>query len=355
MRLNNTGLEFMQIRITKPDDWHLHLRDGDSMTCVAPHSAAQFSRALIMPNLKPPVTNADAAEAYRNRILNSLPNDSTFDPKMALYLTDNTSIDDVKAAANNPNIIAFKLYPAGATTNSSMGVSDVKNIYPILEAIQQHDLVLCIHGEIASDQIDIFDREKSFLDSTLEPITKSFPELRIVLEHITTAESAQFVTDASKYIASTITPQHLLFNRNAMLAGGIRPHLYCLPIIKREKHRIALCEAIKSGSSKFFLGTDSAPHSQSLKENSCGCAGVFSAHAAIEFYACAFEKEGVLDKLEAFSSFHGADFYQLPRNTDSIILEKSEWKIPENYSFAEDKVIPLGSGETLPWKMRPAQ
>jgi len=311
------------LTITRPDDWHLHVRNGAVLKTVMPHTARQFARAIIMPNLKPPVTTVAQALIYREEILQAVPVGLDFTPLMTLYLTGSTSVDEVKKAAESEHIHAFKLYPAGATTNSDSGVADIKAIYPLLAAMEQYAIPLLIHGEVTDDACDIFDRERVFIDTYLTDITHNFPGLRIVVEHVTTTEAVQFVQDAGANIAATITPQHLLFNRNAILAGGIRPHYYCLPIIKRESHRLALVAAATSGNPKFFLGTDSAPHLTSLKETACGCAGCYSAHAALELYAEAFERADALDKLEGFASFYGADFYRLPRNSGTVTLEKN--------------------------------
>ncbi len=340
-----------KLTITQPDDWHLHVRNGAMLRTVIPHTARQFARAIIMPNLKPPVITVAEASRYREEILNALTEDSAFNPLMTLYLTDNTSSEEVKKVSESENVYAFKLYPAGATTNSDSGVSNLDAVFPVLEAMQKYDVPLLIHGEVTAEQYDIFDREKVFLEQHLSRIVKHFPELRIVVEHLTTEEAVQFVESASDTVAATITPQHLLYNRNAMLAGGIRPHYYCLPILKREHHRQALVKAATSGKHKFFLGTDSAPHQSHLKENSCGCAGCFSAHAALELYAEAFEQQNALDKLEGFASFYGADFYRLPRNTGTITLHKQRWEVPKQYSKDEINITPLKAGQTLNWKL----
>ena len=340
-----------QITITRPDDWHLHVRTGAMLKTVIPHTARQFSRAIIMPNLTPPVSTVERAKQYHQEIIQAIPENLNFQPLMTLYLTDSTTVTEIKKAAESPIIFACKLYPAGATTNSDSGVSNISHIAAVLESMQEHDIPLLIHGEITDPECDIFDREKVFVETILAKITADFPALRIVLEHVTTVEAVQFVQDASEKIAATITPQHLMFNRNAILAGGIRPHHYCLPIIKREKHRLAIIAAATSGHSKFFLGTDSAPHLQSKKENSCGCAGCFSAHAAIELYAEVFDDVDKLDNLEAFASFNGADFYGLPRNTEKITLGRKDWITPEYYSMGHDRLIPLKAGETISWQL----
>lgn len=341
------------ITITRPDDWHLHLRDGKQLRSVLPHTARQFARAIIMPNLKPPIVTTEMALAYRAEILAALPETlyGSFNPLMTLYLTDNTSPSEIIRAKESKAVHGIKLYPAGATTNSDAGVTDITKCYTTLETMEQNNLPLLVHGEVTDTNIDIFDREKVFIDRILAPLTQRFPNLRIVFEHITTRDAAMFVKETSKSIAATITAHHLLLNRNAIFQGGIRPHYYCLPILKREIHRQALLNAATSGNPKFFLGTDSAPHAQTNKENACGCAGIFTAHAAIELYATAFEQAGALDKLEAFASFYGADFYQLPRNSSHITLKKEHWIVPEKFGFASEKLIPLYAGENLTWKM----
>lgn len=340
------------LTITRPDDLHLHVRNGAVLTTVIAHTARQFARAVIMPNLKPPVTTVAQALAYRNEILQAVPAGLEFTPLMTLYLTASTTLAEIQKAAECEYVHAFKLYPAGATTNSDAGVADIKAVYPLLEAMQQHDLPLLIHGEVTDDACDIFDRERVFIDTSLTDISRNFPDLRIVVEHVTTTEAVQFVQDAGDNIAATITPQHLLFNRNALLAGGIRPHHYCLPIIKRESHRLALVKAATGGNPKFFLGTDSAPHLTSLKETACGCAGCYSAHAALELYAEAFERADALDKLEAFASFYGADFYRLPRNSGTVTLQKNIWKVPAIYGDGDISITPLKANEELGWKLR---
>jgi dihydroorotase len=341
----------MLLTLTRPDDWHLHLRDGAALRAVLPHTARQFARAIVMPNLKPPVATVDGALAYRRRILDALPAGSPFEPLMALYLTDATSAEEIRRAAENPHIHALKLYPAGATTNSDAGVTSLDGIYPVLEAMEKHGLPLLVHGEVTDAEIDIFDREKAFIDRHLARIAATFPELRIVLEHATTRDGVQFVRDSGPRIAATLTAHHLLYNRNALLAGGVRPHFYCLPVLKREEHRLALLEAATSGNPKFFLGTDSAPHASGAKESACGCAGCYTAHAALELYVEAFESAGALDKLEGFASFHGADFYGLPRNRETITLVKSEWQVPDSYAFGDDRLVPLRAGEPLAWRL----
>jgi dihydroorotase len=335
------------LTITRPDDWHTHVRNGAILQTVLPHTAKQFARAIIMPNLKPPVTTVAHALSYREEILQAVPTGLNFTPLMTLYLTAATTVEEIKAAAECSHVYAFKLYPAGATTNSDAGVADVTANYPLLAALEKYELPLLVHGEVTDESCDIFDRERVFIERYLTAITQDFPNLRLVLEHVTTSEAVQFVESASVNVAATITPQHLLFNRNAILAGGIKPHYYCLPILKRETHRLAVVKASTSGNAKFFLGTDSAPHLTGLKENACGCAGCYSAFAAIELYAEAFEQADALDKLEGFASFYGADFYRLPRNTDTVTLEKSAWTIPSNYG----DITPLKAGETLSWKL----
>ena len=342
------------LTITRPDDLHLHVRNGAVLKTVLPHTARQFARAIIMPNLKPPVTTVAQALLYREEVLAAVPDGVDFTPLMTLYLTAATSVSEIEKAAHCEHVHAFKLYPAGATTNSDSGVADIKAVYPLFAAMEKYDIPLLIHGEVTDDACDIFDRERVFIDTYLIDIAKNFPGLRIVLEHVTTTEAVQFVQAASAHIAATITPQHLLFNRNALLAGGIKPHYYCLPIIKREAHRLALVEAATSGNPKFFLGTDSAPHFSSLKETSCGCAGCYSAHAALELYAEAFERVGALDKLEAFASFYGADFYRLPRNSGSVTLEKTTWTVPPVYGENGLSITPLGANEELSWKLKAA-
>ncbi|MDE2389315.1 MAG: dihydroorotase [Betaproteobacteria bacterium] len=341
------------ITITRPDDWHLHLRDGEQLRAVLPHTAKQFARAIIMPNLRPPVTTVERALAYRARILAALPAalQSAFEPLMTLYLTDNTAPAEIVRAKESGVIQGVKLYPAGATTNSDAGVTDIAKCYATLAAMEQNDLPLLVHGEVTDPDVDVFDREKVFIERVLAPLTQRFPGLRIVFEHVTTRDAVQFVAAAPGNIAATITAHHLLLNRNAIFQGGIRPHYYCLPVLKREMHRQALLMAATSGNPKFFLGTDSAPHGQGSKENACGCAGIFTAHAAIELYATAFEQAEALDKLEAFASFHGADFYQLPRNTDSITLQKERWIVPEQLDFGGEPLIPLYAGTPLNWRL----
>ena len=339
-----------QITLTRPDDWHLHVRDGAALQTVVPHTAAQFGRAIIMPNLKPPVTTAEAAVAYRERIRAAVPPGVTFEPLMTLYLTDSLPPAEI-ARAKAAGVVACKLYPAGATTNSDAGVTDIRKVYPVLEAMQREGLLLLVHGEVTSADIDLFDREAVFIDQQLIPLRRDFPELKIVMEHITTKEAAQHVQDADCFLGATITAHHLLYNRNAIFTGGIRPHYYCLPVLKRETHRQALVAAATSGSPKFFLGTDSAPHPAHLKEHASGCAGCYTAHAALELYAEAFDQAGALDRLEGFASFFGADFYGLPRNTGTLTLKRESWTPPESFAFGEAELKPLRSGEVLPWRL----
>lgn len=341
----------MEIAITQPDDWHLHVRDGAALQTVVPHSARQFARAIIMPNLKPPVTTTEQALAYRQRILAAVPAEYDFEPLMTLYLTDNMPAEEIIKAKQSGKIVACKLYPAGATTNSDAGVTDIEKIYPVLETMQQQGLLLLIHGEVTGAEIDVFDREAIFIERTLIPLVGRFPGLKIVLEHITTKEAADYVISAPANVAATITAHHLLYNRNAIFQGGIQPHYYCLPILKREQHRQALLAAATAGSSKFFLGTDSAPHARNTKETDCGCAGCYTAFSALELYAEAFEQADALDKLESFASFAGADFYGLPRNQKKMTLKKAPAPIPLAFSYAEDTLRPLRAGETLSWRL----
>ena len=338
------------LTITRPDDWHLHVRDGAALNTVVPHTAAQFGRAIIMPNLKPPVTTAEQALAYKARIQAAVPAGVEFEPLMTLYLTDNLPADEI-ARAKDAGVVAAKLYPAGATTNSDAGVTDIRKTYKTLEAMQKAGMLLLVHGEVTSSDIDLFDREAVFIDTQLIPLRRDFPELKIVFEHITTLEAAQYVADADRFTAASITAHHLLYNRNAIFTGGIRPHYYCLPVLKRETHRKALVQAATGGSPKFFLGTDSAPHPAHLKEHASGCAGCYTAHAAMELYAQAFDAAGALDKLEGFASFHGADFYGLPRNQGTITLKRESWTPPESYAFGETTLKPLAAGEALQWRL----
>ena len=343
-----------ELTITTPDDWHLHVRDASKIASVVPFTARAFGRALIMPNLVPPVRTVQDAAAYRAQILAAVPEGVAFEPQMTLYLTDNTSAADIEAAAASGFVRGCKLYPAGATTNSDFGVTDVSKITGALEAMAACGLVLEVHGEVTHASVDAFDRERVFLDETLRGLCegpRAVKGLKIVMEHITTSEAVAFCESQGENVAATITPQHILYNRNAMLVGGIRPHLYCLPILKREKHREAVARAAMSGNKKFFLGTDSAPHPRGAKESACGCAGVFSAHAALPFYASAFEKEGELEKLEGFASFHGADFYGVARNAGTTTLRKAPWTVPETYEFGGDVVVPFFAGETVDWQV----
>ncbi len=342
------------LTLIRPDDWHLHLRDKQALTRTVADAARTFARAVVMPNLVPPVTGAEQALAYKTRILAQRPPGSHFEPLMVLYLTDNTTLEDV-ASCSRAGVVAAKLYPAGATTNSDSGVTDIKKIYPVLEAMQRQGMLLLLHGEVTDAAIDIFDREKIFIERTLIPLCNNFPQLKVVLEHITTQEAAQYVAGAGANLGATITAHHLLYNRNHMLAGGIRPHYYCLPILKRNSHQQALVEAATSGNPKFFLGTDSAPHTRHTKENACGCAGCYTAFAAIELYAEIFEQAGALAQLEAFASLNGADFYGLPYNQDRITLVKEPWTIPATLPFGDTELVPLRAGQTLNWRMRNCQ
>lgn len=340
-----------KITIIRPDDWHLHLRDGGALKAVLPDTAQRFARAIVMPNLRPPVTTTVLAAEYRQRILTALPEGAKFEPLMTLYLTDNTGADEIAKAKSSGFVHGVKLYPAGATTNSDSGVTSLEACSDALEAMQRLGMPLLVHAEVTDSDIDVFDRERVFIDRHMSSLVVNYPELKVIFEHITTKDAAEFVANSPSNIAATITPHHLLMNRNAMFAGGIRPHHYCLPILKREEHRLALVKAATSGSPKFFLGTDSAPHAKSAKEAACGCAGMYSAHAGIELYAEAFEAMNALDKLEAFASFYGADFYGLPRNTDQITLSKEAWTVPESIAFAGDVLVPLRAGQTVAWKM----
>ena len=338
------------ITITRPDDWHVHLRDGDLMKSVVGATARQFARAIVMPNLKPPMVDVALAKAYRARIVKALPKGAVFEPLMTLYLTDNTPAAEIERAAASGFVKAVKYYPAGATTNSDSGVTDLRKCDAVLEAMAAAAMPLLVHGEVTDPEVDVFDREAVFLDRTLGPLVKRFPKLKIVVEHMTTHEAAVFVERAPENVAATITAHHLLMNRNAIFAGGIQPHHYCLPVLKREQHRRALMKAATSGSPKFFLGTDTAPHARETKENGCGCAGMYTAHAALELYAEAFESAGALDKLEAFASHFGADFYGLPRNKGSVTLERVEWEVPGEYPFGKTTVVPLRAGQKLGWR-----
>ena len=340
-----------QLVLRRPDDWHLHLRDGAPMRSVVGATARVFARALVMPNLKPPITSTTLAAAYRQRILDALPAVSSFEPLMTLYLTDETPPAEIAAAKRSGIVPAVKYYPAGATTNSASGVTDIERALRVLAAMEAHGMVLCVHGEVTDPLVDVFDRERVFIDRVLARIVREFPALKIVLEHITTQEGAEFVAAAGSNVAATITPQHLLYSRNALLVGGIRPHLYCLPIVKRERHRQALVRAALSGNPKFFLGTDSAPHARHTKETSCGCAGAYSAHGALELYAEVFAAAGRLAALENFASAFGADFYGVPRNSDTITLVREPWTVPSSYAFGDDEVVPLRAGERIEWKV----
>ena len=340
------------LTIIRPDDWHVHLRDGDALAAVAPHTAAQFARAVVMPNLKPAVTTTAQALAYKQRIQAALPDDSKFEPLMTLYLTDHTPADEIQRA-HDSGVVAVKLYPAGATTNSSAGVTDLRHTHKTLEAMQLLGMPLLVHGEVTDPEIDVFDREAVFIDKHLVPLRRDFPQLKIVLEHITTREAAQYVAQAGAYTAATITAHHLLFNRNALFLGGVRPHYYCLPVLKREMHRQALLHAVASGSDRFFLGTDSAPHAAHLKEHASGCAGCYTALSALELYAQAFEGVNALDKLEGFASVHGPDFYGLPRNTEQVVLKRQAWTLPEALPLGQASIKPLCGGETLAWQLVP--
>jgi dihydroorotase len=340
-----------QLVLTQPDDWHLHLRDGAALAAVLPFSAARFARAIVMPNLVPPVTTTQAALAYRARILAALPPGATFTPLMTLYLTDSTAPEEVERAHRSQQVLGCKLYPAGATTHSHVGVSDVRRIEAVLERMAELDLVLQVHGEVTDPAVDVFEREERFIDSVLAPLTERHPRLRVVFEHITTRAAAEFVLSGRSGLGATITPQHLLMNRNALFAGGLRVHHYCLPVLKAEAHRVALLEAVARGSPRLFLGTDSAPHARTAKEAACGCAGIFSAHAGIELYAEAFEAAGALAQLEGFAACNGADFYRLPRNSARITLVRDPWEVPAHYPFGDDVLIPLRAGERIAWRL----
>lgn len=340
-----------RLTLTRPDDWHLHLRDGDVLEQVVPATARQMGRAIIMPNLKPPVTNAEQALAYRERILAARGEYTNFEPLMTLYLTDNTTPEMIEAAAQTGRVVATKLYPAGATTNSDSGVTDPAKLSEVYAALAENSMPLLVHGEVTHADIDVFDREKRFLDDVLAPIVASNPQLKVVLEHITTADAAEFVKSHGKNVGATITVQHLAYNRNHMLVGGIKPHLYCLPILKRNVHQQALRDAAISGCPKFFLGTDSAPHARGAKESACGCAGCYTAYAAIELYAEVFDELGALDKLEGFASHFGPDFYGRERNRDTITLRRENWQVPNEMKFGSQTIVPLKAGETLKWKL----
>lgn len=340
-----------RLTLTQPDDWHLHLRDGADLAAVLPDTAQRFARAIVMPNLRPPVTTTAHAEAYRDRIMTALPAGSSFEPLMTLYLTDNTPAEEIRRAQASGIVHAVKLYPAGATTNSDSGVTDIERCLGAVEALAEAGMPLLIHGEVTDARIDVFDREHVFIERTLAPLVRRFPKLKVVLEHITTTQAAQFVRAAPANVGATITAHHLLLNRNALFQGGMRPHHYCLPVLKREEHRAALVQAATSGNPKFFLGTDSAPHARHTKETDCGCAGVYTAHAAIELYAEAFEAVGALDRLEGFASFHGADFYGLPRNTRRVTLVKRSWKVPEALPYGAHTLVPLRAGASVGWSL----
>ncbi len=339
------------LTITRPDDWHVHLRDGVLMRLVVGATARVFGRAVVMPNLDSPVTTVAAAAAYRERIAVATPPDSRFAPLLTLYLTDNTPAVEIVAARKSGFVIGAKYYPAGATTNSDSGVTALDRAYPALEAMEKHGLPLLIHGEATASEVDVFDRERVFVEGSLARIVHDFPGLKVVLEHVTTREAAEFVAAAPAHVGATITPQHLMYSRNALFAGGIRPHRYCLPVLKRESHRQALIQAATGGNPKFFLGTDSAPHPRRGKESACGCAGCYTAHAALELYAEAFEAAGALDRLQAFASFHGPDFYGLPRNSDTVTLAREAWTVPEEYAAGEELIVPLNAGATMRWRL----
>ena len=340
------------LSLIRPDDWHLHVRDGAVLAAVVPHTAQRFGRALIMPNLRPPVTTTEQALAYRERILSAVPAGVSFEPLMTLYLTDNLSPDEIDRARASGAVVAVKLYPAGATTNSDAGVTDIAKVYPVLERMEKLGMVLCVHGEVTQPEVDVFDREHVFIEKILAPLSERFPGLKIVFEHITTADAVRFVQSSGPNIAATVTAHHLLLNRNAIFSGGIRPHHYCLPVLKRETHRDALVRAATSGDAKFFLGTDSAPHSRGAKEAACGCAGCYTAHAGIELYAEVFERAGALDRLEAFASLNGPAFYGVPVNSERITLERAAWTVPDEYGYLEnDPLVPLRAGEAVTWRV----
>jgi dihydroorotase len=343
-----------RLTITRPDDWHLHLRDGVALASVLPHTARQFARAIVMPNLRPPVTTVALARAYRDRILAVLPRSGTagFEPLMTLYLTDNTAPDEIARAKSSGFVHAVKYYPAGATTNSDSGVTALERAFPALAAMEKHEVPLLVHGEVTDPDVDVFDREKVFIDTVLAAIARRFPALRVVFEHITTRDAADYVLAAGANVGATITAHHLLYNRNAIFKGGLRPHYYCLPVLKREVHRQALVRAATGGNAKFFLGTDSAPHPRGEKESACGCAGCFTAHAALELYAEAFDAVGALDRLEAFASFNGADFYRLPRNAGQVTLVRSRWDAPAELALGDATLVPLRGGEPLAWRLQ---
>lgn len=350
MTMNSASTRPSSITITRPDDWHLHLRDGATIASVLPDTARQFARAIVMPNLKPPVTTTAQAVAYRERILAALPAGMQFEPLMTLYLTNNTPPEEIQRAKDSGVVHAVKLYPAGATTNSDAGVSDLSKCYKTLEAMQKIGMPFLVHGEVTDPNVDIFDREAVFIDRVMQPLRRDMPELKVVFEHITTKDAAQYVAEADRHVAATITAHHLLYNRNEIFKGGIRPHYYCLPVLKRELHRQALVAAATSGSNKFFLGTDSAPHPKGLKEHACGCAGCYTALHAMELYTQAFDQADALDKLEQFASFNGPDFYSLPRNAGTITLRREEWQVPGELPLGETTLVPLNGGETIGWK-----
>jgi len=339
------------LELTRPDDWHLHLRDGAALRAVLPDSARRFARAIVMPNLQPPVRSVEEAASYRGRILEALPAGARFQPLMTLYLTEQTSVDDVRRAKASGFVHAVKYYPAGATTNSQSGVTDLARCDAVFEAMQEVGLPLLVHGEVTDPEVDVFDREAVFIERHGRRLVERFPALKLVMEHLTTREGADFVREARAGVAGTITPQHLLWNRNALFRGGLRPHAYCLPVLKREVHRQALLAAATSGNPKYFLGTDSAPHARGAKESDCGCAGVYSAHAAIELYAEAFDMAGALGRLEGFASFHGPDFYGLPRNADRIVLRRESWTVPAAQAFGDGELVPMRAGETISWRL----
>ncbi len=351
---SSSAVSVDSVTLARPDDWHLHVRDGAVLAAVLPHTARQFGRAIIMPNLRPPVTTTEMAAAYRGRILAALPKDgpgAKFEPLMTLYLTDNTPPDEIRRARESGFVHGVKLYPAGATTNSDAGVTSIAKCAKTLEAMQEHDLPLLVHGEVTDPAIDMFDREKVFIDRVMTPLRRDFPALKVVFEHITTRDAADYVRDADGPTGATLTAHHLLYNRNALFVGGIRPHYYCLPVLKRETHRVALLAAATSGNPRFFLGTDSAPHAKGLKEHACGCAGCYTALHALELYTQAFDQAGALDKLEGFASFHGADFYGLPRASEQVTLRREEWTLPAEFMAGDNEIVPLGGGESIGWRL----
>ena len=348
-RVETVAVPMTSLTLTLPDDWHIHLRDGAALSTTVPDVARWAGRAIVMPNLTPPVLSVADALAYRDRILAEVPEGNAFEPLMTLYLTDQTTSATIAEAAASPHVHGIKLYPAGATTNSASGVTALEPLYPIFEAMEMHDVPLLIHGEVTDSHCDIFDREKAFIELALIPLVERFPALRIVFEHITTGDAVQFIENASQNVAATVTAHHLLYNRNHLLAGGVKPHLFCLPVLKRDQHQLALRAAVTSGNSRFFLGTDSAPHSRQDKESSCGCAGCYTAHAALELYAEVFDEEGALGRLEAFASFHGPDFYRLPRNTSSVTLTKQAQPVPEEIPFHGGSLVPIRAGEKVGW------